>query len=251
MTDAAPAANAAPATPATPISAEPNAPGKIATMTPEDYRSTLLGSHGKEAKREDAAGKEKEAAAQKAAEGDAQKAKADQAFPDLAKEKYELELPPNALLDKTAVEEVVAFARAHGLPPKAAQAVLERENELAARYNAQVEAHKPGGIEWNKKLDGYELALSKDPEVGRNESERGDTLKAAKEALLRWFDPSVIKMLNETGEGSNPAIVKALAKIGRASRNDTFIRGSVAPPPKDGRPRSIEDMYLPKKQEIA
>lgn len=250
MSEAAPATNAAPATPATPLSAEPLVPGKIASMTPEDYRDTLLGSHGKEAKREADLGKAKEKASQDAAESEAKKGKLAQEPAVDANTKYELKLPQNARIDQAAVEEVVAFARAHGLSPKAAQAILERDNDAAAKHHAMLESHRPGGIEWTKKLDTYEQNLSRDPEFGRNDSERKDSLKAAQEALMKWFDPNLVQMLNDTGEGSNPLILKGLAKIGRAMRADTFVRGSVAPPPKADKPKSLEDMYSRKAEAV-
>lgn len=249
MSDAAPAGNAVPAaTPATPASAEPIIPGKIATMTPEDYRQTLLGSHGKEAAKEAAEGKQKEQAAQKVAEGDAQKAKAE-ATPS-TEDFTTVQLPPNARIDKFALDEVVAFARANGLSAKAAQALLERENQSRVTRESELEAWRPGGIEWTKQVDAWEAEARKRPSLGKTPEEFNQSLRYANDALVRWFPPGLLTFLRETGYASNPDVVEGLAKLGRAQASDVMVRGSVAPPPKADKPRTLEDMYSRKAEAV-
>lgn len=141
--------------------------------------------------------------------------------------KYELKLPEKSPLDAKHVDGIVAFAKARGLSAEQAQALLERENESATlsakSQEALMEAHKPGGSEWMKRVNGYESVLKADREIG------GDALpknvELAARVVNRFFTPEFKKALDETGFGSHPELVRGLVRMGKSMAEDTLVPG--------------------------
>ena len=129
--------------------------------------------------------------------------------------KFELKLPEGSLLDAGAIERSVTFAKEHGLSPKAAQAMLDRESKLlGSNAESQKEAWDKGTAAW--------LETAKvDKEYGGEAFAKNAEL--AKRVVNRFGSPELLKGLNETGFGNHPELVRMFWKIGQAMDDDQLV----------------------------
>lgn len=157
---------------------------------------------------------------EKPAEG--QKSEGDQGEPQGAPEKYEFKAPENSTLNDSVMAAYSEVAKELNLPQEAAQKVLDKVAPVIAAQ--QAEAFQKVQTEW---LD----AVKADKEFG------GDQLDAnvaiAKKALDTFGTPELTKLLNETGLGNNPELIRAFYRAGKAISQDRFVAaGSGAQEPK-------------------
>jgi hypothetical protein len=133
-------------------------------------------------------------------------------------EAVELKLPEHSLLDASAVERISAYAKQKGLDNTQAQMLLERESEAVSQFRADQEsALKTKATEWKAEL-------LKDQEFGGEAFAKNAEL--AKRALQKYADPSFVEVLESTGLGNHPALVKMLYRIGKAQAEDSFVNPS-------------------------
>jgi hypothetical protein len=180
-----------------------------------------------------------------AAAADAAKAASDKAAADAAAaakasqppEKYDLKLPDTQLpdgspLDPAIVERTAAIARELGLSNEAGQKLLDKVvaetvATMAARSAAVNAAWEPEkGAEWKKQNAAWQEAALKDPEVGGSPAKLAQSVEFAQRALKQFFPPETADFLKAYGGlGSNPAVLKGLAKIGRAMGEGGVVLG--------------------------
>ena len=149
-----------------------------------------------------------------------------------APEKYELKAPEGSEFDSEAFEAIEPTLRELGLTNVAAQKLVdayagqimpklsERANKLILDKAASQRA------EWAE-------AFEKDPDIGG--ARKGDTLSAA----ARVFDHYGLKkgeglrqLLDESGLGNHPELIRVFARIGHDMAEGGFERGEVVPTPK-------------------
>ncbi len=138
--------------------------------------------------------------------------------PPLEEEPYslaDLALPKEYQTVPEVAADFEAIAREHKLSKEAAQALIDLDVQ---RLQVQTEQHNRQRLAWREQI-------KQDDEYGKANFNR--TLRSARTALLR-FDPSgeVKQLLNLTGGGDHPAIIKMFAKINAAIAEDEFISGS-------------------------
>ncbi len=207
-TPAAAAAPAVPAAPATAITAEPvKAEAKPAEGTPNP----------------DPAKPEDKKPADPAAKAD------DPAKPaanePVVPEKYDLKIPENSLLDAAHVDAVSSFAKENKLTNEQAQVILEREHNAA---QAGVDAFKNKGQQLSEKW--LEQAQA-DKEIGGDNFKT--TVALAKSALDKLFPSMEInQIMNDSGLGNHPAVLKGFAQIGKMLANDKMHQPGAQPAPK-------------------
>ena len=132
-----------------------------------------------------------------------------------AAEKFELKLPKGSLLDASAIEKTVAFAKEQGLSPKHAQALLDRESNLLS-------AHADGQQKAFKELSSAWMEQSKtDKEFGGEEFPKNAEL--AKRVVSRFGSDELKKGLDATGFGNHPDLVRMLVRIGKAMSEDQLV----------------------------
>lgn len=142
-------------------------------------------------------------------------------------EKYELKLPENAVMTAADLEGVSKLAKELGISKsEAAQKIANHQNASLANYRQTVQSeHAKTVAKWadDLKNDADFGGQNYDANVGH-----------AKAALAR-FDTSgeMGKLLNSSGYGNNPVIVKLFAQIGKAMGEDKFISGKEATASKD------------------
>lgn len=130
----------------------------------------------------------------------------------------ELKLPENSLLDANAVERISAYAKQKGLDNTQAQMLLERESEAVSTFRAEQEAAlKAKATEWKEEL-------KRDKEFGGEAFTKNAEL--AMRALKQYADPEFVEVLESTGLGNHPALVKMLCRIGKARGEDSFVNPS-------------------------
>jgi hypothetical protein len=153
-----------------------------------------------------------------------------------APEAYQLTLPENAVIDDATLEKTATIARELGLPNESAQKMVNFLNEQnASRDEAILESNRPGGAEWTARTTEWAQQALKDEVIGGSPEKLQASVTLAKRALSEFFPPEVQNFLEETGFGSNPALLRGLAKIGKTmSEGDIHqpearTHGKVAP----------------------
>jgi len=188
---------AAPAAPASGDAAPAEAPAQATTP------STVLG---------DSAAPATEASAAPPAE--AQKPPEAPVVP----EKYDLKLPEGAPLDAAHLDAVGSFAKDLKLPQDAAQKLVERDASLLTSFQ------EAKAKEWNGMVTGWGEQTKADPEIGGEKFT--EMTGAAKAAIERFGSPALKEMLNKTGAGNHPELVRIFARIGKAMADDKMVPGS-------------------------
>lgn len=146
-------------------------------------------------------------------------------------ESYDLKLPKDSLIDESRIKEVADFAKSHKLTNDEAQAILERENAFkAAIIDGQQEELAATREKW------IEDAKA-DSEIGGEKFD--ENIELAKRVVGKYGTPTLKKYLNETGLGDNPEVIRFMARIGKASKDDEFIHAGAAP----AAGRSMEDVF--------
>lgn len=96
------------------------------------------------------------------------------------------------------------FAKEHGLPLAAAQALLARESERATEASTRRD----------ELISTWEGEVRNDPDLGGANLAR--TVDSAKRALAAFWPPEFAKELDESGFGNHPGLLRGLSKLGAA-----------------------------------
>lgn len=135
---------------------------------------------------------------------------------------YALTLPKDAAIEADAVERLTAFAKANSLSPETAQKALEHANaEVAADRAKQTEANTQAFQTLARET--WVNEIKADKEFGGEKFTA--TIIESKRAAEIAFTPEERKILDDTGWGNNPLLVKGFARIGRRIGNDTLVTG--------------------------
>lgn len=129
-------------------------------------------------------------------------------------ESYEFAMPEGVQLDKTAADEFSAIAKELKLDQATAQKVADVGAKMAQR---QTEAH-------TKLVESWTEAVKTDKEIGGDKL--AENLGVARKALEAFGTPELKDVLNATGFGNHPEVIKAFYKIGKAISEDRFVTGS-------------------------
>ncbi len=129
-------------------------------------------------------------------------------------EKYEVKAPEGMELDSAAIEKLSPVFKKHNLSNEAVQEIVDAYSghmgDSLKAQDAQFEA-------WLKtETKNNETALR--TEFG---SQYDTNIRSAQKAIGRFADASVKKVLDDTGLGSHPGMVKMFAKIGAMVREDS------------------------------
>lgn len=145
-----------------------------------------------------------------------------------APESYDLQMPEGVQLDTAAAEEFKGIAKEYGLSQEQAQKVADIGAKMVQR---QTEAHQAQVQSW---VD----AVKTDKEIGGDKL--NENLAVARKTIDTFGSPELKQMLNVTGIGNHPEIVKMAYKIGKAISDDGFVRGG-----NTSSPRSTADIMYP------
>lgn len=144
---------------------------------------------------------------------DSKPASTDAAKPEVP-ENYEFKMPEGVAVDKDAADEFTAIAKELKLSQEDAQKVADVGAKMAQR---QIEAH-------TKLVESWVEQVKTDKDIGGDKL--AENLAVARKAMEEFGTPELKDVLNSTGFGNHPAVVKAFYKIGLAISQDGFVKGS-------------------------
>lgn len=148
---------------------------------------------------------------------------------EVAEVKYNLKPTEGSSLGDAQVKEVEAFARENKITPESAQKILERDEQMLQSFvTAQADLQKQQSEQWRN-------AVIADRTLG------GENLKQtafySEKAVTMFGGKEMHDILNETGFGNNPTVVKFLRRVGMQMAPDTFEKGGGNPIEK----KSVEE----------
>lgn len=148
-----------------------------------------------------------------------------------APDKYELKLSDGSRMSQTQVDEIATYAKARGLSQEQAQELLTREetavNSWASAQEQQFEQTKQKWVD----------ELKTDKQYGGDKFNR--TVELAKRAFSRFAPESFKELLNSTGLGNHPDLVKTFANIGAIMAEDSLVTGGTRAPTQK---KSVEEL---------
>jgi hypothetical protein len=128
-------------------------------------------------------------------------------------ESYDLQMPEGVELDKAAADEFTAIAKELKLDQTAAQKLADIGAKMAQR---QVEAHA-------KLVETWTEQVKTDKDLGGDKLD--ENLGIARKAIDTFGSPELKELLNSTGLGNHPEVVKLAFKVGKAISEDGFVQG--------------------------
>lgn len=134
--------------------------------------------------------------------------------PEGAPENYEFKAPEGLTLDDHVIDAFSKVAEELSLPPDQAQKVLDRMAPvIAARQAERLQAAR---IEWAE-------AAKTDKEFGG--ASLAENLGVAKKALDAFATPELRALLEESGLGNHPEVIRVFYRAGKAISEDRFVTG--------------------------
>ena len=134
--------------------------------------------------------------------------------PEGAPEKYEFAAPEGQQFDDTVIGAFSEVAKELNLPQDAAQKVLDKMAPvIQARQAEQIQAVR---VEWaetakvDKEFGGEHLAAN---------------LAVAKKGLDAFASPEMRKLLDDSGFGNHPEVIRTFFRAGKAISEDGFVGG--------------------------
>lgn len=145
-----------------------------------------------------------------------------------APEKYEFIAPEGKEFDAEVIGQFSDIAKELNLTQEAAQKLVETMGpKIAERQMAQVEMVRN---EWAQQAQS-------DKEFGGDKLQ--ENLAVAKKALDSFGTPELRALLNESGLGNNPEVIRFMFRAGKAISEDTFVGNSVGAGNKSGGPQDF------------
>ena len=140
------------------------------------------------------------------AEGEIQK-------PEGAPEQYEFEMS-DLTVDSETLDSFKNVAKELDLPQDKAQALLSKmAPAMQARQQALLDQAR----------ESWSDAARSDKEFGGDKL--GENLSVAKKAIDAFGTPELKTLLNESGLGNHPEVIRAFYRAGKAISEDGFVRG--------------------------
>jgi hypothetical protein len=145
-------------------------------------------------------------------------------------ESYDLKMPEGVALDEQAATEFTAIAKELKLDQATAQKFADVGAKMAQR---QADNHA-------KLVETWTEQVKTDKDIGGDKLE--ENLGIARKALDTFGTPELKDVLNATGFGNHPAVIKAFYKIGQAISEDRFVTGGAKGPETDMAKRMFPSM---------
>lgn len=174
----------------------------------------------------DAQGQQQQPEGQTAAEGNADTGKAEEAKkPEGAPESYNW---GETQLDSEVLSAFGEVAKELNLTQEAASKVLDKMAPvMQARQSAQLEAARTEWAEQSKA----------DQEFGGEKLQ--ENLGFAKRAMDAYATPELKTLLNESGLGNHPEVIRFFVKAGKAISEDTVVTGAKGAAPESYNPKRL------------
>lgn len=140
-------------------------------------------------------------------------------------------LPEGVTVDEEVLGEFKATAKELGLSQEGAQKLVELQGKVALK---QQEAMQNMKTQWAE-------ASKTDKEFGGEAL--GENLSVAKKALEAFASPDLRTLLNESGLGNHPEVIRHFIRVGKAiSEDGHVVSGAKAVTPSDPAKRMFPSM---------
>ena len=194
----------------------PQATAEGITSTPEGANATAEALYGESGKANGEQGQQAaEPAKAEGQQGSEKAATQEGDKPSGAPEKYEFKPFEGAMLDSEVVSAYSEAARELNLTQEAAQKMLDRIAPVLQQRTAEQVTSISN--EWAN------MARS-DKEFGGEKL--SENLSVAKKALDAFGGPELVSLLNESGLGNHPELIRFFYRAGKAISEDRFVTGS-------------------------
>lgn len=130
---------------------------------------------------------------------------------------YEFKAPEGKEFDPAVIRPFADVAKELGLSQDAAQKILDKMAPTIA--SRQIEAIEAARNEWTS-------ASKADKEFGGDKLT--ENLSVAKRALDSFGTPELRTLLNQSGLGNHPEVIRFMYRAGKAVSEDGFVQGSRA-----------------------
>lgn len=134
--------------------------------------------------------------------------------PPGAPEKYEFQAPDGTALDDAVVGAFSEVAKKHNLTQEQAQDILASVAPVIASRNAEA---------FSATVTGWAEETKADKEIGG--AALNENLAIGKKALDAFGSDPLRTMLNDTGLGNHPEVIRFFVKVGKAISEDGFVAG--------------------------
>jgi len=138
-----------------------------------------------------------------------------------APESYEFTAPEGVTLDPAAVEEFTPIAKELKLSQEQAQKLV---GVVAGISQRQAEQHAAQVAEWAKQV-------TTDKEIGGDKWAENRALVAR--ARDQFASPELLTLMDSTGLGNHPAVIKHFVNLGKAIADDGHVTGGAPSRPVD------------------
>lgn len=197
-----------------------------ASQTPADDAAAPAATETTEQQSEPAADAEGE---QPAAEGEQEqgdKVEDDKDEPQGAPEEYaDFTVPEGVELDAEVLGEFKATAKELNLPQEAAQKVTDLGVKLAQKWANETQERVAA------MQAGWRDEAQADKEIGG--AALPQTLSVAKQAVDKFGTPAFRELLEQSGLGNHPEVIRFAARVGKTISEDTFVASGNAEAPRD------------------
>lgn len=139
--------------------------------------------------------------------------------------KYELKIAEGKKVEASLIERTTAQARELGLSNETAQKLFDSR---VKEHEELVAAIQPGGALWEARDAEWRAAALKDKALSPDGTQASlDTsVEKVQQVLAKFGDDELRGALKVSGQGSHPAVLRFLAKIGRAMGEGEIIAGA-------------------------
>jgi len=135
--------------------------------------------------------------------------------PEGAPESYDLKVPEKSLLQTADVDRLKTKAKELGLTNTEAQEYLDVQNEAVSSYHdAQMSQVEEARASWL-------VEAKADKEIGGDGFK--ENVELAKRVVDRIDSPVFKKLLDDTGFGNHPEVVRAFVRLGKLMANDKLV----------------------------
>lgn len=145
-------------------------------------------------------------------------------------ESYDLKMPEGIELDTASAEEFSTIAKELKLDQAAAQKLADVAAKQAQR---QVERHA-------KLVESWVEQVKTDKDLGGDKLT--ENLAVARKALDTFGTPELRDVLNASGLGNHPEVIRAFYRAGKAISEDKFVAGSPKGPETDAARKLFPNM---------
>lgn len=168
---------------------------------------------------EETAGQPEDGSAEGVKAGDGEQeaeAKGDgEAAPEAPTYDYEVPAEMGEVVNQEAVDEFKSWAQKHNLSDEAAREAWQMGLDLQGGIAAQLQE------KLTQQADEWMEQTKADEEIGG--AKLAQTAAVAKKAMARYATPELKKVLNDSGIGNHPEMVRLFYKIGKSISEDSIV----------------------------